>query len=195
VGRSRRLQPHEFHCRRICHERRKLTSKSSLLFWRRRRARRRPTVRRKKPGVPALSVVASAAKQFTFPRDNPSQRWRHGLRSQLLLRIAASGGRYSVKSGEASTASEGSGFLEGEGRAGEGTAGSHTNSTVDVNAMNGVSVQAIVHFCSCLAQGAAASESTAKTAGWNRSPRHCERSDAIHLSTRHSLEAHAPPVA
>jgi hypothetical protein len=38
-------------------------------------------------------------------------------------------------------------------------------------------------FCSSLAQGAAASENTAKTAGRNRSPRHCERSDAIHLST------------
>jgi hypothetical protein len=37
-------------------------------------------------------------------------------------------------------------IFRGRGRAGEVTAGSHTNSTVHVYAMSGVSVQAKVHF-------------------------------------------------
>ena len=71
-----------------------------------------------------------------FHEDIPSKRSRHGLRSQLLLRIAAS-------------AHEALGNrLASGGRTGPGevAAGSHTNSTVDVYAMNGVSVQAKVHF-------------------------------------------------
>jgi hypothetical protein len=91
---------------------------------------------KKSRGATAPPVIASAAKQSTFPRGHSLEALAHGLRSQLLLRIAASahkalGNR--LASG-------------GRNGPGEVAAGSHTNSTVDVYAMNGVSVQAKVHF-------------------------------------------------
>jgi len=68
AGRSRRWQSYEFHCRPVCHERRKRASKSSLFVLAWRRARRLPRIRQRKPGGTAPPVIANAATQSTFPR-------------------------------------------------------------------------------------------------------------------------------
>ena len=165
---------------------------------------RKPTTGEPYAGKPPVRFGGrGGAKAFPtpipFPRDSPSKRSHHWLRSQLLLRIAASGdeapgnrrasggrtvdcfaslampaeaawvlsrlrtlrtgasaagkgrtsmsrGRRSQERGRAWAASGRAGFLEGRAGPREVAAGSHTNSTVDVYAMNGESVQAKVHF-------------------------------------------------
>ena len=91
-------------------------------------------------------------------------------------------------------ASEGLDFGE---RGGAASAGDPTNSTVHVYATNGVSGQAEVHIL-FLSQRNTRLRRHDRSEGRDfrrGAPRHCERSEALHHSTRHSLEALAALVA
>src|SRR5277367_5680162 len=136
-------------------------AKSSLFVLAWRKARRRARIRQRRPGGTVPPVIASAATQSTFPR----------ALAPLVAESAASatrgiGERGSVKSWEGLGRFGRIWIFRGWAGPGEVAAGSHTNSTVDVYAMNGVSVQALKFtFCSSVGQGAAASENTARKPG------------------------------
>jgi hypothetical protein len=190
AGRSRRRQPHEFHCRRICHERRKRASKKFTFC--------------------SSLAQGAAASENTAKTAGRNRSPRHCERSDAIHLSTSAGATGCVVS--CCCGSRHRGMRLGEERGGPGPLWKDLDFLRLGRAGRSRGRQPHEFHCRriCHDRRKRASESSlfvqlgagrggdreyGKESRAEPLPRQCKRGDAMHLSTGHSLEALAAPVA